>query len=70
MTLLEAVKTGRPFKRRDKDQWCMIYNGRIVLQGNAAYLRYTRHVDKESDLQANDFIIQELIIPEWLRENR
>ena len=68
MTLLEAINTGRPFKRKNKDQWCMIFNGRSVLRSNATYLRYTRHLEKEADLKADDFIIEELVIPKWLKE--
>lgn len=67
MTLLEAVKTGRPFRRKGETGWYMIARGgRVVMQGNATYERYTRHVTRESDLEADDFEIEELIIPEWL----
>ena len=74
MTLMEAVKTGRPFKRTgDKNPgWYMVVErfGRtmIVMQGNATYTRYTRHYEREQDINANDFVIQELIIPKWMEE--
>ena len=68
MTLKDAVKTGKLFRRTGETIWCMIYKGRIVLQTNAAYARYTRYISKEDDLKADDFEVKESVLPEWLKE--
>jgi hypothetical protein len=77
MKLKEAVESGRPFRRTgDKNPgWYMVVENRykpgtgiIVMQGNASYTRYTRHYEKEQDINADDFEIQELLVPKWIDE--
>lgn len=68
MKLLEAVKTGRPFRRAGEVGWYMVVQGKIVMLSNAGYTRYTRYIDRQDDLEADDFEILPLEIPEWLED--
>lgn len=70
MTLLEAIKTGRPFKRQSESSWCVIYKDNIVMESNVSHNRYTRYLEKESDLFCKDFHIKNVEIPSWIMEER
>ena len=61
MTLQEAIKSGRPFKRKQQAYW-MVVNGSNIIISDGEYNKYLSYYDIDvKDILTKDWIIKE----EW-----
>jgi hypothetical protein len=68
MTLLEALQSGRPFRREGENKWYIAYRNDICWIGNSTYIRRSFGHKIEDDLKAKDFELKDIFIPEYAQE--